>query len=257
MLLGMRSLFSIITFSFSCLVCAGESESVQLRSLISEWVDTMRKSTDEESRWARDEVVLKANLEGLRAELQQIEQQAALVKARLNSASVEDQEKLSRKDAYDEARQALKRGLEPLEASARLALNLVPEFFMAESDKLQGAREALQKDSESVSLNSRLSAVSTILTELERFHQARWIKDIAHTVEGQEMSLKAVYFGLGAAYGANDDGSVAVVGRPGSEGWSFERIDDPVMAERTRVLVEVATGSGVSSIVELPVAITP
>jgi len=245
---------------------ANPGKGEDLRSIISDWVDTMHKSTEAEARWARDEVVLKANLEGLRAELSQIRSETKVVQNRLNSAGKVSVEKLEQKEEFDAARKALEEGLVPLEKEALDAVPLVPEFFRAESQKLSTAIETLEKQErrmknpddgkKPVTLNGRLSAVVTFLTEMERFNQARWIKDISQEVDGKEMSLKAVYFGLGAAYASNKSGSVAMVGRPGLEGWVFERILDPDHAMNAKTLIDVATESGVTEIVALPIQIS-
>ena len=242
-----------------------EADEVEvLQETISKWVDTMQKITAEEARWSQAEVVLRANLQGLKSELTQIENQIAEVEKELSQADEASKEKLDLKADYESGRKALEEGLPPLELQALAAMKLFPEFFLRDTEKLGGYEVTLQKQQKSLSnpeekgpsLNSRLAAVTSILTELERFNNARWSTSYAYEIGGKTFDLDIVYFGLGQAYAVDRGGEMGVVRTLSQNGWQNTEITDPEMVGRLRTLVDVAKGEGTTEVVSVPVTLS-
>ena len=242
-----------------------EADEVEvLQSTISEWVDTMQKITAEEARWSQTEVVLKANLQGLKSELQQIEGQIAEVEKDLSQSDEASKEKVELKADYAAARDALEKGLPPLEKHALAVMKLFPEFFLRDNSNLVSYQATLEKQQKALvnpeekgpSPNARLAAVQSILTELERFNNARWVTSYAYEIDGKTFDLDIVYFGLGQAYAVDRAGDFGLIRTLTSDGWQNKEVSDKELAMKIRTLFNVANGDGTTEVVNVPVILS-
>ena len=62
--------------------------------------------------------------------------------------------------------------------------------------------------------------------------------------------MQVIYFGLAMAYAVNEDGSLALSGKPTSDGWKFE--ESPNLAGDIRNLIASATGDQDAAFIQLP-----
>ena len=234
-----------------------DAQTDTLRTTIAEWVSTMKKIQEEQARWSREKQILESNKEGLEQEIVDLELAIEAAKGRLASTGKEEQEDLDQKRQNDAAREALAVALTEAEVEARRVLPLLPEFLLKENPKLATAVDALEKtvdfteEQKSKDLGKRLSSVVMVLTEAEKFHAQSWVRDEEREVKGKPMLLTTIYFGLSAAFSADQQGTVALRGAPGKTGWSFRPLPDE-NAERINDLIGVATAKGEIKFVDIP-----
>lgn len=240
-------------------------QHVELRATLAQWMQSVDRSQELESRWNLEKTVLADSIVGLRTMLSQSEADLAKVKERLATADEASQAKLEQQTDYNEAREALRKGLAPVEEEVALVIPLIPDFYLNGDDgspKLKGSIEQLLKhrrtspqERESLGLNSRLQPLVQILTEAERFHSKLWT--VTHSLQVGEIKkqMKVLYFGLSVAYAVDDDGTVAMEGRSSSEGWVFTPMRGEEVAQKVLRLYKAADGSGESQMVSLPLTL--
>ena len=65
--------------------------------------------------------------------------------------------------------------------------------------------------------------------------------------------MEVIYFGLSAAYAVNEDGSLALVGKPTEkDGWKFEERKE--LAAEIRKLIDCTTGDSDPAFITLPIS---
>lgn len=262
--------FSLIGL-LSMALCSGlgaqtvAEQHVELKATIEQWMSEMEKSQELESRWAMERVNLADSIAGLQSMVKQTEADIAAVQARLDEAGEASQEKLAEQENFNSAREALRKGLSPVEEEVIKVTPLFPKFYLGGEEgsaKLKAAVEQLQEhitaepdEKEKLGLNSRLQPVVQILTEAERFHEKLWAVSHPLTVGEVEKQMKVLYFGLSLAYAVDDEGTVAMAGHSSPAGWVFEKMSGEGIAEQVLTLYNAADGSGESQMVALPVLI--
>ncbi|MCH1509063.1 MAG: hypothetical protein L7T84_07670, partial [Akkermansiaceae bacterium] len=114
----------------------------------------------------------------------------------------------------------------------------------------------IRKDKEAIGLNSRLTAMLTILTEAEKFNQVVTpFSGKSAETGGQKILLDGIYFGLAMGFAANEYGTIAFRLVPGSEGWVEEELTDSEVIEDVRELIDVGNASGETRLVSVPLEI--
>jgi hypothetical protein len=108
-----------------------------------------------------------------------------------------------------------------------------------------------QSEEERAKLGLRLNNVVLILTEAEKFQARSWIRTEQRAVDGREMFVNTIYFGLSIAFAADELETVALRGSPDAGGWSFEKLPASE-APRILELIDVAALKGEIKFVEVP-----
>jgi hypothetical protein len=255
----MRHLFLTITLASSPLVLAQEAKPTpteELRTTVREWVETMRKIQQEENDWARDQEVLANYKEGLEKEIAGLKEQIAEAKTRKEGIDKESADKFSERDRYAAAKDELTVVVRRMEESLQKRLPLFPEPLLKEPKVAQGIEDlnrdlALPADKRGEGVSRRLLNVINLLSEAEKFQQTVHVRpDLFKDGNGREFNMKVIYFGLAVAYAVNDDGTFALVGRPGEGGWKFD--ERPELAGEITRLIATTVGDLDAAFISLP-----
>ena len=241
-------------------------QHVELRATLEQWMETVDKSQDLETQWEVERGVLRDSVTGLKGMLEQAAIEIAAVEERIATADEESQEKLKEQAEYTEAREVLRKGLDPVESEVEKIVPLFPAFYVGGEDgstKLKGSIEKLAKHrreepdaKEKIGLNSRIQPLVQILTEAERFHSKLWAVTHPLEVNGTDKQMNVIYFGLSVAYAVDEAGTVALEGRSSlPDGWTFTPLTGEGVAEKVRILFKAADGSGESQMVNLPLTL--
>lgn len=235
---------------------AGVTPTEELRTTISEWVETMRKVQAEENDWERDKEVLQNYREGLEREIGDLKEQIASAKTRKEGADKESLDKVNERNRFAEAKDGLAVTVRRLEESLHAKLTLLPAPLRQESRVSQMIEDLerdikLPEDRRGENVSKRLLNIINLLTEAEKFQQTVHIRpELKKDSTGREFNMRVVYFGLAAAYAVNDDGSFALVGKPTADGWAFE--ENRALAAEIRRLIASTTGEIDATFVNLP-----
>lgn len=239
----------------------GNVANDQLRASVQKWISVMKATQEKQSAWKEQRQILLDSKESLYAENAQMETEILAAFDRLGSTDETSKKKLAEKKSYDDGREALRDGLNDLDEKISAVIPLLPEE-LTKQPKLDKAiadhkNFVIREDKEKISLNGRLTAMLTILTEAEKFNQVV-TPFKGRTIEsgGDKIILDGIYFGLAIGFAADEAGTVAVQLKPGAEGWEETRINDPKVIEQVRELINVGNASGEVGLVTLPLDIT-
>jgi hypothetical protein len=231
----------------------------ELRTSVREWVETMRKIQEEETSWTRDKEVLQGYKESLEKEIEDLKEEIDRAKTRREGGDKKSLDMLSERDLYAAAQNGLVRQLRVLEEGLAARLPLFPPP-LREQAKVALAIETLQSglqlppDKQSQDVSKRLYNATELLAEVEKFQQQVHVHTELHKdSKGREFKIQMVYFGLAMAYGVNEDGSFAVTGRPGANGWEFQ--ERTKLAPKIQELVKSASDEKHASFTKLPLVL--
>ena len=232
------------------------SPTEELRTSVREWVETMRKIQQEENDWSRDQEVLQNYKEGLKSEITLLKEQIASARTRKEGGDQQSLNKVSERDRHAAAEDELKRQVRVMEEDVAAKFLLIPEPLRKNPKITQGI-EAIQRnlllpaDSQTDEISKRLVTITELMAEVEKFQQGVHVFPELHKdSKGHEFNMQVVYFGLALAYGVNDDGSFALAGRSGANGWKFLERND--LAPQILKLVITATSEKDISFTHLP-----
>lgn len=259
----MKQVLSFL-FILSLMPLAAQSEGVQanqnLRANIQKWILVMKEIQAKKSGWQEQKQILRDSQSSLAAENAQMETEILAAFDRLNSQDETSKEKLAEKKKYDDSRQVLLDGLNDLDPRVSEIIPLLPKELASQS-KVEKAiidhqNFVVRKDKTKLSLNARLTAALTILTEAEKFNQVV-TPFTGRSAEsgGQTVLLDGIYFGLAFGFAANEEGTVAIQLKPTPEGWSENEITDAETIKKIRELIDVGNASGPVNLVSLPLEI--
>jgi len=259
----MKCHFLILFSLFSQPLCAQESKTESnksLRAAIQKWVAVMKETQTVQKDWREQKQVLLDSRDSLTSELVQVEREIAEADERRKTLDQASEDKLARKAKFDAGREAFRASLDALDAKVSAVIPILPAE-LAKNGKLEKAiadhqKFVATKDKDTLGLNSRLTAMLTILTEAEKFNQIVSTFD-GKTVQAgeQRVLLDGAYFGLASGFAANEAGTSAFKLTPSANGWSEEEITDAAVIAEVRELIDVANGSGETRLVTLPLEI--
>ncbi|MEM1085755.1 MAG: DUF3450 family protein [Verrucomicrobiota bacterium] len=232
------------------------SPTEKLKDSIREWIETNREIQKQEDDWDRDREVLTAHRDGLRTEIEELKQQIEALQSTKGEADKKSLEMVETHDKLKAANELKSEQLVELEKSLAERLPAIPPMLMEDprvEQMVTDLKLAVAKGADSgIAENSRLNNVLNLMASIEQFqgliHSDNDAREVA---DGRKLNIKMVYFGLSAAYGVDESGEVALVGKPGSDGWVFEERND--LAPRIKQLVDVMNGDEDAKFVTLPI----
>ncbi|MEY5012418.1 MAG: hypothetical protein RLZ22_129 [Verrucomicrobiota bacterium] len=228
----------------------------ELRNSVREWVETKRKIQQEENDWKRDLEVLQNYKEGLEKEIADLTEQIKDAKNRKSGADQESLNQSAQRDRYMAAKSEMANIVRGFEESLMTKIPSFPPPLAKEAKVAQGIEDlkrdmSLPTEKRGENLSKRLLNVVNLLTEAEKFQQTVHVRSELHKDKhGKEFNMQVVYFGLAVAYAVNEDGSLALVGRPTSKGWKFEERED--LADDISKLLAATTGESEATFTNLP-----
>jgi hypothetical protein len=223
---------------------------------VATWVETMSRIQQEEDDWSRDKEVLENFKEGLEKEIEDLKERIEAAETRRQGADKESLDKSAERERYAAARDELAATVRKLEQALSARLPLFPQPLKADAKVAQAIEDlnralALPPDKRDSDVSKRLLTIITLTSEAEKFQQTVHIRPELHQDKsGREFNMQVIYFGLAVAYAVNEDGSLALSGRPGPDGWVFE--ESPHLAGAIQELIGAATGNRDAAFIQLP-----
>lgn len=259
---AMRHLPLFLIFGFSPFLQGQEqviTPTEELRVTVNEWVETMRKIQQEENDWTRDQEVLSNYREGLEKEIADLKEKIADAKTKKAGADTESLKQTGERDRFVAAKDELAKLVRTLEESMSAKLPLIPAPLRAEPKVSQAIEDLerdmkLPEDKRAEGVSKRLLNLINLTSEIEKFQQTVVLRQELRTdAAGREFNMEVIYFGLSAAYAVNEDGSLALVGKPTEkDGWKFEECKE--LAAGIRKLIDCTTGDSDPAFITLPIS---
>ena len=260
---AMRSIFSILALPVLAVSVASAEETEvsnteKLKDSIREWIETTREIQKQEDDWDQDSEVLQGHRDGLQTEIADLKEQIEQAKESKGTADKKSLEAVEKYDALKAANDLLASKLGDLEKAMVAQLPIFPPPLTKEPRVAQMISDlkasAAKGDKGEQGGNARLNNILNLMAAAEQFQGSVHPDSESRKVaDGRELKINMVYFGLAAAYGVDDAGEVAIVGKPGPSGWVFEEKND--LAPEIRKLVDVMNGDTDASFVSLPISL--
>jgi hypothetical protein len=235
---------------------ASQDPNQQMREEIARWMETMSRIQREESDWARDREVLANYKEGLANEITSLKQSISEAETRKAGADKKSHDLSSERDRYAASKAELAKRLRTLEQQMSSRLGVFPKPLTEEPKVAQAVSDlkvalALPDDKTEDNVTKRLLNVITLLNEAEKFQQTVHVRPELHKDKsGREYNMRVIYFGLAMAYAVNDDGTLALSGKPTEQGWVFE--EAPTLSNDIQRLLGATTGDSEAAFIQLP-----
>ena len=256
----MRHILPILCIGLSPLSQAQEakiSPTDELKVTVSEWVETMQQIQQEENEWTRDQEVLTNYREGLEKEIADLKEQITDARTRKQGSDAESLKQTQERDRFVAAKAELGKLLRELEVNMAAKIPVIPAPLRAEPKVSQAIEDLerdmkLPKEKQDEGVSKRLLNLINLTAEIEKFQQTVVLRqELRANSEGREFNMQVIYFGLAAAYAVNEDGSLALMGKPTAEsGWKFEERKD--LAKGIQSLIATTTGDQDPAFISLP-----
>ena len=239
----------------------GVEANKKLRATVQKWISVMKETQQKQKEWKEKKEILLDSKSSLEAETAQLETEINSALERQKKLDVQSEDKLAKKKSYDDAREALREGLNDLDAKVSAVIPLLPKELTKVGKVEKAIADHLghvkRNDKDKIDLNVRLTPMITILLEAEKFNQVvtSFEGGITAKVGTDNVILDGSYFGLAMGFASDELGKVAYRLDPGPDGWVKNEISDPETIVKIRELIDVGKGAGEVRLVELPLEI--
>lgn len=240
----------------------GIEANKKLRATVQKWIAVMKETQEKQKEWKEKKEILLDSKASLEAETAQLESEILAAFDRQKKLDVQSADKLAEKKSYDAAREALRDGLNDLDAKVSAVIPLLPKQLTKEGKIEKAIADHLgfvkRTDKDKIALNARLTSMITILLEAEKFNQVVTPfkgGGLTADVGGDQVILDGIYFGLAMGFASDEQGKVAYRLDPSPGGWEKKEISDPETVAKIRELIDVGNASGEVRLVELPLEI--
>lgn len=218
----------------------------KLTDLRAEIAAEKRLWREQHPQWQREIDLLETERAHLEAELEQYREE--------RSDAVERREQMLRRQA--EMQTVLKRidgAVRRAEIGLRSIEPMIPPALRANLDDAYRQLPASDREAENTPLTRRLQRVLALYSGIQRMQtEIQTARAMVELADGRR-EMDVLYLGLSRAYAISTDATVAAVGRPGADGWSWERADG--FEGRIRDAIAVYSREVPVRLVELPLEI--
>jgi len=221
------------------------------RTKIEKWVETRQLVSQEKSEWDAEQESLRATRDLLKQQKQAL---AAEIAALQETSTVADEEREDLLIRRDEAQRSAATLQAEIRAMEEAVLALAPRLPDPLREKLELLLVQIPDDPETtrLGLGARLMNVLGVLAQAEKFNDTATFVGETRPVDGQQLQVRTLYWGLGQAFYVDSQGRTAGVGHPGADGWQFT--NEPELADDAELLLDIYEGNvDVIEFVPLPV----
>lgn len=224
-----------------------------VRGVIEQWVQTRQLISKEKKDWALEREMLDERIKLVENEIASLREKIGQAQQSISDADKKRAELVEQNDKLKSASEKLKGIANNLEARTLALNNRLPDPIR---ERIKPLSQRLPKDPNEtkLSLSQRFQNVIGILNEVNKFNREPTVTSEVRTLaDGSVAEVTALYIGLGQAYYVGAKGTVAGVGRPSENGWSWESSNDT--ADEITDAVAILKNEKVASFVPLPVKV--
>jgi hypothetical protein len=232
---------------------SGQQAVDDFRVKMEKWVETRRILSEETSEWEVERETLRATRDLLKQEREALAAEIQELEETNTQVDEERRDLLLRRGEYQRAGRALELEIAAMEGQVK---EIVPRLPAPLQKRLEPLLVQIPDDPEQtlMPLGQRLMNVLGVLAQAEKFNGTATFVGETRPVDGQQVQVRTLYWGLGQAIYVDAMGRTAGIGRPTPEGWQFS--NDPALADEAGLLLDIYEGNvDVIEFVSLPVAI--
>jgi FtsZ-binding cell division protein ZapB len=222
-----------------------------VRTTLEKLIQTRGIISKEKQEWAEDREIINERIELVQREITSLREKISQAEQSISEADKKRAELLEENETLKSAAEVLKGIVSRLEA---LTITLEKRLPNPLRDRVKPLSRLLPEDPNQtkLSLGQRFKNVIGILNEVNKFNcEITPFSEVRKLSDGNNAEVTVLYVGLGQAYYVGADGTVAGVGYPSEDGWSWESANDA--ASRINDAVAIMKNEKVAGFIPLPV----
>lgn len=224
-----------------------------VRSTLEKWIETRRLISKEKQDWALGREMLNEQIGLVQREITSLGEKITQANESITDADKKRAELEVENNKFKDASDQLKTIVDKLEART-IALNKRLPDPIRERIKPLSQRLPEDPNETKLSLAQRFQNVIGILNEINKFNREITVTSEVRTLaDGNAAEVTALYVGLGQAYYIGANGTIAGIGRPSEDGWTWEPANDS--AGKIADAVAILKNEKVAGFVPLPVKV--
>lgn len=222
----------------------------ETRNTLREWVRIESEISAEKHDWSSEKEILLDQISLLEAEEARLLKQIEEAKSGLGEVDEKRVALNAEREAIKAVTASIKEPLLRFEASIRDMYQTFPVPLQEETHRLY---DRIPEDPEATRLSvpERLQAVVGLLNFADKFNSGVQRESEIRTLDGKQVEVETLYFGLAGAFYSDAKGRYAGIGRPGPEGWQWEKSTED--AEAIARLIAVYNGTREAEFTPVPV----
>lgn len=242
------SILSIFLFAGLCL--SGEPEAE--RDALKEWVRLQSVISAEANQWKAEKEILQDRIALFQAEKKRLRE-------RIREAREGRDEVAEKRAEINAERETLKAVMatveEPLATYEKRLLELYPTFPDPLQEEVRKLYQRIPKPGETsdFAITERLQAVVGLLNFAEKFNTGVQREAEIRSIDGRQIEVETLYFGLAGAYFSDAQGKHAGVGMPAEDGWQWR--ETPEAANAIVRMMGVYNGTREAAFSAVPVSV--
>jgi FtsZ-binding cell division protein ZapB len=241
-------------FSANNVSAAEETGAIEnTRTALGKWVQTKDLISKEKRDFELKKEILNQRIELIGHEIDSLHGKINDAESSIAEADKKRQDLLEENNKLKEASVSLQDTLITLEQRTRQLLRRLPDPIRNRVKPLS-QRLPENPDETKLSVSERFQNVVGILNEVDKFNrEITVISEVRDLPDGSSVEVATVYIGIGQAYYASANGSVAGIGTAADEEWVWKQNNQaaPQIAEAIAIL----KNEKVASFVLMPVEI--
>jgi FtsZ-binding cell division protein ZapB len=224
-----------------------------VRTTLEKWIEARRLISKEKQDWALGREMLNEQIELVQREITSLSEKITQANESISDADKKGAELGAENSKLKGASETLKSIVAGLEAQT-IALNKRLPDPIRERIKPLSQRLPEDPNQTKLPLAQRFQNVIGILNEVNKFNREITVTSEVRTLpDGSAAEVTALYIGLGQAYYIGANGTIAGVGRPSENGWSWEAANEA--ADRIADAVAILKNEKVAGYIPLPVKV--
>lgn len=223
------------------------------RAALERYVSIRRLIRKQKGDWALGKELLTDRIKILSDEIAALKKRIAEADKSIAEADKKKSELTKEHTTLATAAKSLEGAIAPLEKRVKTLLPQLPAPLLRDVELLS-ERIPEKPEETKLGLGHRYESVIGLLNAVNKFNRdIKTEPELRDIGGGVKASVTVMYLGLGGAYYANDDGSVAGIGVPSKKGWTWEAANEA--AERIAQAIAIYKDEKVAEFVQLPLRI--
>lgn len=223
---------------------------------LDKWVEARRTLAEEQAQWEGEKARLDDMIALRTAQLKALNDAISAAQQETDVAETERTQLASSLEQMKAVEARVLKAVTDAEARMRALLPQLPVSLQQELQPLSvRLPDAGGKSGQSLTTSQRMQTIVGLLTQIEKFNDTVDINAEAREIDNRRVQVQALYFGLAAAYWVDGNGTAGGTGRPGPDGWVWER-DDTLAPAIQQMIAMYKKDTTEVHYVPLPVEVT-
>ncbi len=224
-----------------------------VRAALEKWVESRKVISQEQRDWKLGREMLNERIELVQQEINSLKEKIADAEKSISEADKKREELVEDNEALKTASEALGRTVLALEQKTTGLLGRLPDPIR---ERVKPLTQRIPEDAEEtkLSLAERFQNVVGVLNEVNKFsREVTLTSEVRSLPDGGSAEVTALYVGIGQAWYASADGTIAGSGTSTADGWTWTA--DNSIADEIMNAIAILKNEQAASFVKLPVEI--